>query len=300
MAAPATAPETPAVVPPNPTPVAQDVKAPETPEAPPKVQPTWRDELGADIRDNPTIKGFGDDPKKAIPAMAKEVVDLKSMLGKKGVIVPGKDATQEQKDRFFNELGRPETPDKYDLSGFKPPEGVPWDDGFLQAIIPKLHARGASQELVQGLLGDYGDLIKGQWDQMQGQLETKAKEAEQGLRSEWGAAYGAKMELASRALKLGAGDDYDAIRQMRTADGVAFGDHPAVLRVLASFGDKLAKEHAFVGEKNARITQTPDEARLELAKIEAKGSPYWSREGGPEHDAMVKRAMELRELIAAK
>lgn len=288
-AAPAPVVETPASTPPA------HVAAPAAPAAP----ASWRSELPADIRDNPLVVGYGDDPKVAIPKLVKEHVNLQKLIGAKGVIPPGKDATEEDKARFYNQLGRPETPDKYDLTSFKPPEGVPWDDGFLQAIIPKLHARGASQEFVQGLLGDYGDLIKGQWDGMQGQLEERAKAADQALRQEWGSAHGAKMELAARALKLAAGDSYEQIRNMKTMDGVAFGDHPDVLRVLATFGDKLSKEHAFVGEKQTRITMTPEEAGLERRKLEAKGSPYWDADHA-EHKQAVLRVSELIAMEKAK
>lgn len=50
-------------------------------------------------------------------ALAKSWVNAQKMIGAEKVVIPGKDATDEDWAAFYNKIGRPESPDKYEVKG---------------------------------------------------------------------------------------------------------------------------------------------------------------------------------------
>lgn len=116
---------------------------------------------------------------------------------------PGKDATPEDWAKFYDQLGRPKTPDAYELPI---PDG---DDGaFAKQVAPMLHKHGISAEQAKGLAAD--------WNQMQAAAQAEFTQAEtqrqqtiansitteqQALQAEWGDKFQENQEFARRAAK---------------------------------------------------------------------------------------------------
>ena len=117
--------------------------------------------------------------------------------------MPGKDATPEQWAEFYGKIGRPETPDAYEM---ELPEG---DDGtFAKAVAPLLHKTGITSEQAK-------QLSQG-WNQMRSEAEAtmaqQAADAAQAahvqntaeaatLKSEWGQQFDANMHHAKLAVQ---------------------------------------------------------------------------------------------------
>lgn len=61
----------------------------------------------------------------------KSNVETKRMLGKKGIILPGENATEEEIGEFHKALGRPDTPELYEI---KRPDSIPEDNWFPERV----------------------------------------------------------------------------------------------------------------------------------------------------------------------
>lgn len=117
--------------------------------------------------------------------------------------MPGKDATPDDWAAFYNQIGRPETPEAYNLPV---PEG---DDGaFAAEIAPMLHKNGVTTEQAKGLAADWNAYIgKLQADADAAQaaqvhaMNVKNTAEASALQTEWGQAHPANMELARRAVQ---------------------------------------------------------------------------------------------------
>ena len=110
--------------------------APAAPTAPaPSVGVGWHSSIPEEMRGNPALSSFTDDA-AGIAALAKEHIGVQTLIGRDKVARPPEGSTAEthpeEWDRYYNSLGRPETIDGYDTSGFKPPEGLPWDEKCLR------------------------------------------------------------------------------------------------------------------------------------------------------------------------
>lgn len=169
------------------------------------------------------------------------------------VQMPGKDATPEQWAEFYAKLGRPETPDAYELPL---PDG---DDGtFAKQVAPMLHKAGITGEQAKSLAADWNALVSEQAaaaTQAENEritaLDTKNRAEAETLKTEWGQAHDANLHQAKLAVaqflpKEQAGDiiaaiesrvGYKATIQMLHAIGKGLAEHDA-----AGLGEKTGGE----------------------------------------------------------
>lgn len=144
------------VDPPAPAPVAQPPagNAPST---------SWLEGLG-DLGKDPSLQMF-----KEPAALAKSWVSAQKMIGADKVVIPGKEATDEDWEAFYTKAGRPESADKYD---FKLPEGVTMDEKLAKGFKEIAHKNGLSTKQVQALAT---------WDAQQKIEQAKGMESAQSL-----------------------------------------------------------------------------------------------------------------------
>lgn len=119
------------------------------------------------------------------------------------LVMPGKDATPEQWSEFYAAIGRPETPEAYELPL---PEG---DTGeFAKEMAPILHKNGITAEQAKGLAADWNAMVAKQTEAFTAAeaahaqaMNAKNTAEAQALQNEWGQAHTENMELARRAIR---------------------------------------------------------------------------------------------------
>ena len=195
----------------------------------------------------PAAPAAGQTETAAAPAPAAPQAETLAM--------PAKDAPPEEWEAFYNKLGRPETPDAYQLT---PPEGA--DDSFVKAVAPLLHKAGLTP--AQAKVMNEG------WNQMHAEATAKLAEAEAAqiaqataeneaqaarLQQEWGARHTEQMEFAKRAVtqflpKEKAGDIVAAIESK-----IGYAE---TIKLMNSIGRGLAEHDAAgLGSANGGATQ---------------------------------------------
>lgn len=182
---------------PTPEPQPTEPVEPTEPKATP-APPTWRDGFTTeDYKNNDNFKKYG-----SIDDMGKAHLELVSMIGKKGVVLPN-DADPNDVERFYKQLGRPDTADKYET-----PE-IEVDEQFKQFISDEkfeafkniAHKYGLTQKQFEGLSQEYTGLqleeIKNVVHEENKRLEESTKE----LMNEWLVDYDANTKQSEMALK---------------------------------------------------------------------------------------------------
>lgn len=105
---------------------------------------SWLETLPEDIKKDPSLQTFKD------PAsLAKSWVNAQKMIGADKVVIPGENATDEEKAAFYNKLGRPESAEKYEL---KAPEGYTLDDATTKSFKEAAHKLGLTTAQANALL----------------------------------------------------------------------------------------------------------------------------------------------------
>jgi len=152
----------------------------------PGSSPTWTAKFAPEVREG--VKQF-----KSEEDMARGYIALRTDYSKRKAI-PGADAKPEDREAFYNSLGRPEKPEGY--GKYAPPKDHPWDEGNEQKFYTSAHKLGLTKDQAKGLMDWYVQSQITDMDGM-GRESIKAREdAEKGLRDKWGASYDRNVSLS--------------------------------------------------------------------------------------------------------
>jgi hypothetical protein len=240
---------------------------------------SWRDAVPADYRK--VADKFltpGD--------VVRSYAELERKLG--GAIVPpGEGASPEERERFFERLGRPKRAEDYQV---KVPDSVAEAlrpdaaaTARQQRFLAAAHKAGLSQTQAQAAIDwYYGEAASLHGEHARVQTESVG-ESDAALRREWGRDYDRNLEYGKRAMaQFG---DTDAVDQMETALGTA-----PVLRMMARIGRALGEASTMtapLGE--ARTTSLKDELNSLF-----KSKDYWS------NDKTQRRVREIHDELYGK
>lgn len=180
----------------------------------------------------------------------KGVDNMSKLIGQKtivqGIEPPGKDAKPEDWDKFYSALGRPESPDKYELPEVKPEfehlimegDDAIWKDfAHTLGLTPKQAAEGWSK---------YGEII----NDLAAKLAPSEDKALAALERDWGKDTRQNLTLASRAAQ--------ALGMTDALNEAGLGLNPTVLKLCAEMGRALGESR--------------------LPKVDAGGEPELNKE----------------------
>lgn len=244
--------------------------------------PEWRLSLPDEIRSHPILDKF-----KSPEDVIKSYIEAQKFLGREKIPLPPKDATKEDWDVVFNALGRPESPDGYELPEVELPEDVEIDEEFLAEFKEKAHELGLNKTQVGEFYKWYMDKMGGMLAEMEELQAERRAEAEAQLRKEWGAKYEENLKKAQSVLKNFA--DEDVLTEIEAS---GLGNNPALIKIFAKIGQSLS-EDALEGKSAGRFTMTPEEAKKEILRIKSDPNHPINDEFHPEH----KQALEYIESL---
>lgn len=149
--------------------------------------PAWTSQLPEELRGNADVmKQLGKFNK--IGDLAKSYSELESKIGN-SIVRPGKDASPEDVNAFYQKLGKPETADKYTI-----------DDENAGAYKELAYKNNLTDEQAKGMYQALRDLGEKAMAQNKEQLMMKAKATEDALKKEYGNDYQTKLELCRRGV----------------------------------------------------------------------------------------------------
>ena len=151
----------------------------------------WYESAGVD----PAVLTDKDREYKTLTDYVKGTQSARQLAASKGIPIPGKDATPEQKAVFQAEVLKhfpdlpmaPESADKYEIPMFKD-SGLPEDR--QKDITKAFHAAGLSNKAAASVMDIYADQVAKDVAVAQAQIAEQAKTTEAELKMEWGSQYG--------------------------------------------------------------------------------------------------------------
>ena len=228
-------------------------------------------------------KGFGD--------VLKTYAEAQKFIGG-SIRLPGeKDAPQDREKKLndvYAKLGRPESPDKYDL---KLPEvgGVKWDDNAVGMFKQTAHKLGLNSTQLNGLLTMYGEHLKTGLPN----IEALNQKGAQALQEHWGVNAKRNAVMAENGFKQLALAELGPEGSERLLDAInasGFGSNPDFVRVVARIVSETGEDKYVDGVDNHRTDeQTDDEIRTLM------GSKEYMDDRLPGHQAAVDKVRRLFE-----
>jgi len=218
-----------------------------------EVADTWQSQhLPEDLRDNETFSKFKD-----VGALGNSYLELQKMVGSR-VKVPTEDASEEDINSFYNQLGRPEAPDKYEINLPETEYRQEKIDEFLQ----RAHASGLTNKQAQDALDFYHSLETDTQVNAEAAMQQARLDAETVLKKEWGPTeYAKNLAVSRRAFNRFADDD---LKQFVNESGVT--NNVAMIKFLHRIGSAFS-EPALEGSGKTTGSIDPDSAKLEIAAM---------------------------------
>lgn len=265
------------------------VDAPAAPKAPPIA--SLIPGLDPDTLNHPALQNVKD------PAdLAKQFVHLQSLIGKKSVPIPGEDATADDWNQFYSNLGRPESSEKYSFVQALDPEVREQAQQFLGPILETFHQAGLTDEQATAVATNYLKTSADQFEARQQAAAQAVQASETALRQKWGAAYDAKLNAAAEAADTLFGENINQFKQIQLADGTFLGDNPLMIELLSALGE--ANYEGAIHPGGSRATMTPDEAAAELQAMmsDPDAMEAYKNRDHPQHKAVLARRLDLRRM----
>jgi hypothetical protein len=150
----------------------------------------WYESAGVD----PAVLTDKDREYKTLTDYVKGTQSARQLAASKGIPIPGKDATPEQKAAFQAEVLKhfpdlpmaPDSADKYEIPMFKD-SGLPEDR--QKEITKAFHSAGLSNKAAASVMDIYADQVAKDMAFAQTQVAEQAKATEAELKTLWGAEY---------------------------------------------------------------------------------------------------------------
>lgn len=242
--------------------------------------------LPDDLKSHPSLAAYRKGESFDLPGLVKEHVNLQSLIGKKGIVPPGEKDGPEAWERYYNQLGRPARPELYQFA--KPQGFAGYSDAFAGAYREAAHKAGLTAQQAAGM-HDWFVKSAIHAEQMQGQrARMEGDSLDQALRQKWGNQYDAMVASGRRAAKTFAPPD--SLDRLEQAIG-----GPALMELFANIGDHM-REDGLIGGGASSFTMTPDQAKAEIAKMDAAmndaRSPAMDKLH-PEHAGWLRRREQL-------
>jgi len=267
----------------------------------------WKESLSEDLRSHPVFEKFKLGEGEALvgvpPSLIKSHAEQQKLVGRDKIPVPPENATDEDWGEVWSRLGRPETPEGYEL---KIAEDLPdivkndIDEDLMSGFRGICHKAGIIPAQAQMVLDWFLPANAKKKEQRDQEGEEFRQRSEATLRKEWGRAYDEKIMLSQNtfahfAAQLG---EERCERLMNLMDDSDAGNDPLLLALFAQIGDAIG-EDVIAGKATTSFALTPEQAGTEITKIFGdKDHPYHHKDH-PEHKMAVQRMAELHEMEAA-
>jgi len=261
---------------------------PENPSQPPAndgIQ--YPDGMDESLKGEASLKLFLKDNKFDYAGVLKSYVNAQKMLGKEKVVIPSKNATEDDWNNFYNKIGRPEL-DKYAINLR---EGQEADEAFLGKFKEVAHKSGLLPKQAEALFNWYHEEVDSVHKSSIEEQTAKIESEHLNLKKEWGFGYDKEIDLAKRALRQFASED--EIKEFKEA-GLT-GD-VRFIKFMNKIGKGL-KEDSFKYESAGNFGITKEEASRKISEMYSnKEGPYLNKSHSG-HKQALHDMLKLNEIL---
>ena len=236
-----------------------------------------------ELRDHPSLS-----PIKDVENLARSYVNAQKLIGADKIPMPV-NPTDEDLDRIYGRLGRPETAEGYEI----PVDGNIVTEEVAKDYADVAHKLRLSPQQASGILEYYQSLAGQSEEAMAANDEKIMQDTELSLKREWGDDYGNKLAMAKEAVESFASTD---MLEIRLADGTKVGNHPDFIKAFAKMADfrhNMTSEDTVADAPMAR-TMNRQAAKNEIdAIMNDKSHAYWDRKNVVGRQQAIQRMQEL-------
>ena len=240
-----------------------------------------------ELRDHPSLS-----PIKDVENLARSYVNAQKLIGADKIPLPV-NPTDEDLDRIYSRLGRPETSDGYEIKA----DGNIITEDIAKEYSEMAHKLRLSPQQASGILEYYQSLASQSESSMEERDAQVMQDTELSLKKEWGDNFSNKLSMAKEVVEsFGSLEMLD----MRLADGTKVGNHPDFIKAFAKMADfrhNMTTEDTVADAPMAR-TLSRQAAQNEIdAIMNDKSHAYWDRKNVVGRQQAIQRMQELMGMV---
>jgi hypothetical protein len=226
-------------------------------------------------------KGFED--------LVTQFTNAQSLIGQDRLPMPKDDWTEEQWAAHYDRLGRPESPDKYELpESFEPLKDI-LDKDFLNETLADMHKQGFTPKQAQLALDRYAQWFSKASADSEAVKEAAFNEAEASLKKEFGDKYDMNVQMGENLLNEFF--DADTVKWLGES---GLGNNPGFIKGMFKIAETFGDDSA-VGESLTRNLSPVNAAKQSIAELKADDA-FRKRlfdESHPGHKEAVQKWQDL-------
>lgn len=238
-----------------------------------------------ELRDHPSLS-----PIKDVGNLARSYVNAQRLIGADKLPMPV-NPTDEDLDNIYGRLGRPETPDGYQVAA----DGNIVTEEIANDFKGVAHQLRLTPDQASGILEYYKSMSEGSVAKMQHNERQYQEQVQTELKQEWGEAYDSKIQAAANAFQEFASPD---VLEMQLADGTKIGNHPEFIKAfanIAAFRHSVTSEDT-VSDSTQAGFMSKDAAQAEINSI-MTSSVYTDSKNIVGRQQAIDRVQELMTYI---
>lgn len=179
-------------------------------------------------------------------------------------LIIGEEITEEDRNRIFRRLGRPDAPDAYDLNGIVPEN---YNHDLVEQFKIKAHKTGMSNEGVREMAEWYKEVELKQKAAYDNYKKATADQHLLELKRDFGTKFDVEVGHAKKAL-----DAYTDKAFKDYMNETGLGNHPALVKAFAKIGRELSEDRLVQSETAQRMQSNDDLRRQEIQRLRADKS----------------------------
>lgn len=232
----------------------------------------WVNQLSEEYRNDPNVLKYG-----SMDEMAKGLINQSALIGRKGIIKPGENATPEEMGEYFNQLGRPTESSMYK---YEPIEGAPEvDQEQMEGFQNWAHEKGLSQD-------HYQDLIEFDLQRQQGaQAQFEQERVEEASNTRLNI-YDEMGEIEGNAFMADAKQAAHALGLTNVLKEEGMINNEQVVRALAKAGKSLGSS-SLIGEHGSGVMN------FEEQEAAIRNNPAFRDKTHPEYNDLEAKMNDL-------
>lgn len=231
-----------------------------------------------------------------VPTLVKSARELeKQFLGGDKILVPKEGASEEELSAFYAKIGRPEAPDKYEVTAA---DGTELDEALAAKFRETAFKSGLPAQMAKPLVEMFNAHVVEMTEQAEALRAEAAKTGVASIKKEWGASAPQNMAAANRAMTLLelTGDDVNAMADaMPEKDGK--NGTARVLALLARLGTGMGEDLLSGGGGARKFGMSGAEAQAKLDAMAADPANITKLEA--KDPALTAQRKQLLEIVAA-
>lgn len=220
----------------------------------------WRATLPDDIKASPSIAKF-----KSVDELAKSYINAESLIGTKRIPAPQANWTEKEWDELYKQIGRPETPDKYQVPEFKFEEGLEVKQELVDKAKLHFHKIGLTPQQAKGILEYYFTIENERFKDTRTSSSAEVTAAEEAMKKQFGKDYDVKVSQAKALLQR-----FDTDGTMASfLNESKLGNDARMLKFLASVADKFKEDSTGSTGGLGMSLPTTEKAKLDIAAMKS-------------------------------